>query len=276
MPKGISIHIGLNRVDPAEYAGWEGALNACEADARAMQAIAEAQGYRSALVLTADATHARVRSAVREAAAELRSGDILLLTYSGHGGQVDDTNGDEPEDETWVLYDRELVDDELYAEFGRFRAGVRIVVLSDSCHSGTVTRTYERLVVNPDSRRVAAPSGPAAFRVMPRAVAERVHEAKRAELEEVQRATRGVASEPVAASILLMSGCQDSQLSLDGSANGLFTATLLAVWDGGRFRGNYRTLHRRILRRMPPTQTPNLFRVGAPDPGFLRVRPFSI
>ena len=276
MPKGLSIHVGLNRVDPREYSGWDGALTACEADARAMQGIADAQGYRSALLLTGDATHASVRGALREAGAELRSGDIFLLTYSGHGGQVDDTNGDEPEDETWVLYDRELVDDELYAEFGRFRAGVRIVVISDSCHSGTVTRTYERLVSSPDARAVAVPGGPAAFRVMPRDVAEQVHDAKRAELEEVQRATRGVESEPVAASILLVSGCQDSQLSLDGTANGLFTATLLAVWDGGRFRGNYRTLHRRILRRMPPTQTPNLYRTGAPDPRFERERPFSI
>jgi hypothetical protein len=33
MPKGISLHIGLNRVDPAHYAGWDGRLNACESDA---------------------------------------------------------------------------------------------------------------------------------------------------------------------------------------------------------------------------------------------------
>jgi metacaspase-1 len=33
------------------------------------------------------------------------------------GGQVNDIHNDEPDglDETWALYDRELVDDELYA-----------------------------------------------------------------------------------------------------------------------------------------------------------------
>ena len=32
-PKGISLHIGLNRVDPIHYAGWKGELVACENDA---------------------------------------------------------------------------------------------------------------------------------------------------------------------------------------------------------------------------------------------------
>jgi hypothetical protein len=73
----------------------------------------------------------------------LESGDFFWLTYSGHGGQVSDTNSDDEtdeKDETWVLYDRQLVDLELYALWGEFKPGVRIFVLSDSCHSGSVTR----------------------------------------------------------------------------------------------------------------------------------------
>lgn len=33
MSKGYSLNIGLNAVDPNHYAGWDGELNACEADA---------------------------------------------------------------------------------------------------------------------------------------------------------------------------------------------------------------------------------------------------
>ncbi len=33
MAKGVSVHIGVNEVDPAHYGGWSGKLNACEADA---------------------------------------------------------------------------------------------------------------------------------------------------------------------------------------------------------------------------------------------------
>lgn len=43
-------------------------------------------------------------------------------------------------DETWVLYDRQLVDDELYKIWSKFKPLVRILVFSDSCHNGTVTR----------------------------------------------------------------------------------------------------------------------------------------
>jgi len=40
MPKGISLHIGLNAVDPKHYQGWDGVLQACELDAKDMAAIA--------------------------------------------------------------------------------------------------------------------------------------------------------------------------------------------------------------------------------------------
>ena len=79
---------------------------------------------------------------LRDAARKLKAGDLFFLSYSGHGGQVPDVSGDEPDkqDETWCLHDGQLIDDELYLELSRFQKGVRILVLSDSCHSGTVTR----------------------------------------------------------------------------------------------------------------------------------------
>ena len=143
MAIGISLHIGLNSVDATHYQGWEGKLAACEADAKDMAKLAKAQKFKGATLLTKAATSAAVIGGIQDAASKLHTGDIFFLTYSGHGGQVPDTNGDETEDgfdETWVLYDRELIDDELYALWGSFEVGVRIAVLSDSCHSGSVLR----------------------------------------------------------------------------------------------------------------------------------------
>jgi hypothetical protein len=141
--KGIAVCIGLNAVDPKHYQGWSGNLAACEADAGDMADIARSAGFaKPDTYLTKAATREKVRGAVTRAATAANAGDMVLLTYSGHGGQLPDRNGDEPDgkDETWCLYDGELVDDELLELFTKFRPGVRILVLSDSCHSGTITR----------------------------------------------------------------------------------------------------------------------------------------
>ena len=146
MARGISLHIGLNKVDPDQYGGWDGTLNACESDANDMKAIADSRGFESNILLTSDASAEAVLAGIDRAAGELDSGDMFLLTYSGHGGQVpdrDDEGETDGSDETWVAYDREIVDDELYARWAKFKPGVRILVLSDSCHSGTVTRRID-------------------------------------------------------------------------------------------------------------------------------------
>ena len=107
-----------------------------------MADVARARKFTVRRLLTRSATRRAVLAGIASAAGALRSGDIFLLTYSGHGGQVPDRDHDEPDlqDETWCLYDGELIDDEIYQALARFKAGVRVLVLSDSCHSGTVTK----------------------------------------------------------------------------------------------------------------------------------------
>src|ERR1700704_4650095 len=141
-PKALSLHLGLNSVSAGHYGGWSGELAACEFDANDMAAIAKARGMKPTVLLTKRAPRAAARAGIRGAAKTLKSGDLFLLSYSGHGGQIPDVSGEEADkqDETWCLYDGQLIDDELYAELSGFAAGVRILVLSDSCHSGTVTR----------------------------------------------------------------------------------------------------------------------------------------
>jgi hypothetical protein len=269
MAKGISLHIGLNRVDPGQYEGWDGVLNACEADARDMQALAKKQGFEpSTRLLTEDATAGAVSETIADAAKQLAKGDVFFLTYSGHGGQVKDTNGDEEEDrkdETWVLFDRQLVDDELYDLWGGFKAGVRILVLSDSCHSGTVARVMPAFLEG----------GPRA-RLMPPSVAEKVEAAHRRFYRAIQDAHPGAEKAKVKASVLLISGCMDNQLSMDGDKNGAFTEMLKKIWARGRFRGNYRKFRDTIVSRMPNTQTPNYYFVGQANPAFEAQTPFKI
>jgi hypothetical protein len=281
MAKGLSLHLGLNRVDPKQYEGWDGALVACEADAKDMRRLAAARGFKPTILLTRKATAAAVIKTISAAAAQLSAGDIFFLTYSGHGGQVPDTNGDEKDDqdETWVLYDRELVDDELYALWAKFKQGVRILVLSDSCHSGTVTKLVSYRTITEGRGRGARPYGqdrPPRFRRMPLAVERQVNKKHKKLYDRIQKSHMGAEHQPVGASVFLISGCQDNQLSSDGDKNGLFTGTLLETWKAGKFRGGYRRFHREIGNRMPPWQSPNFYRVGAADLRFERQKPFTV
>jgi len=279
----ISLNIGLNSVNPQHYGGWSGKLNACEADAEDMATIAKAQKMKPMKRLTKQATRARVKRDISEAAKKLKKGDLFFLSYSGHGGQLPDLSGEEADqmDETWCLYDGELVDDELYLLFGKFAKGVRVLVLSDSCHSGTVTKLayYRGTALEP---RIGTDAAGARYRYMPPEVALRTYRQNKAMYDKIlkdpglKKAVKGVK-----ASVLLISGCQDNQFSLDGAFNGLFTGALLRVWDEGRFNqgeGNrsYTAFHNRILVGMPPDQTPNYFAVGTPSSAFEDQKPFTV
>lgn len=68
MTRGISVHLGLNKVDPAHYDGWDGALNACEFDAHDMLALAESRGFEPTVILTKEATADAVVAVINKAA----------------------------------------------------------------------------------------------------------------------------------------------------------------------------------------------------------------
>jgi hypothetical protein len=273
MAKGISLHIGLNRVCCWHYNGWSGKLKACEADAEDLYALAESLGYQASILKTRKATRQGVIEGIRAAAQACKPGDIFLLTYSGHGGQIPDSNHDEDDqvDETWVLYDGELIDDELYHLWAQFEAGVRILVFSDSCHSGTVVRAID--AKDPVLRRFDGRR----YRFMPHDVAVRTY---RWRWRFYQAITAALPASPAAiqAAVLLISGCQDIEFSMDGDENGLFTGTLLDVWDGGHFNGTYADFHQAIVDAIPVyfNQHPNYFTAGAVDPVFESQKPFTI
>jgi metacaspase-1 len=280
MARGRSLHIGLNRVDPAHYQGWDGALTACEFDANDMRAIADSQGFEPQSLLTREASAEAILSAIEGAAGELEGGDLFLCTYSGHGSQVPDRNGedeDDRSDETWVAYDRQIVDDELYAMWGKFAPGVRIFVLSDSCHSGTVTRDIEDEVPEPVSTRENAAAESPRYRAMPRDVMIATYRANAELYDAIQERLPGAETADPPATVLLISGCRDDQLSLDGFSNGLFTENLRAVWDDGSWAGGGHAEFREAIRaRMPAKQQPNYLRVGAANADFEQQKPFTI
>jgi hypothetical protein len=115
------------------------------------------------------------------------------------------------------------------------------------------------------------------YRFMPPDVALRTYRTNRDFYDKLLKSRKPKESQaPIKSSVLLISGCQDNQLSADGDFNGLFTAQLLRVWKSGAFNGSYKKFHAAIVRRMPPDQTPNYFRAGQINPQFESQRPFTI
>jgi len=134
--------IGINN-----YPGTHMDLQGCVNDANDWAAELGARGFKVATLLDDQATKAAMVKAMGDLIGKGAKGDTLVITFSGHGTYQPDTDGDEADglDEALCPYDLQtrgeaLTDDEIRNLFLSRKAGVRIVLLSDSCHSGTVTR----------------------------------------------------------------------------------------------------------------------------------------
>jgi hypothetical protein len=264
MPRAASIHIGVN--EPRDHPVL---LHHSEDGAWGIAGLASRAGYDSILVLRGPAaTRAAVHEALAGAAGTLAGGDTLLVSFSGHGGHETDRDADERNgsDESWCLYDGELLDDKLAGYWRLFDPGIRIVVVSESCYSGGMDRTGDK--------RPAYAIDEAAPRVM------RGSRGMRSGFRTVDPVTAAAAeavasciAEPphdcfeIRASVLLLTASTEQQPAADG----LFTRCLLDVWAGGDFRGTYCDLHKEVKSRVMGTtcgQEPQILMRGAPDPAF--------
>jgi hypothetical protein len=102
------------------------------------------------LLLNEQATAQNIRQAFREWLIEgTAPGDRVFFLYAGHGSQLTDDNGDEPDgkDETLAPYNvdprtgaNQIRDDE-FERMMRQLSQRLVVMVFDSCHSGTISRS---------------------------------------------------------------------------------------------------------------------------------------
>jgi hypothetical protein len=129
--------VGIN-----DYPGSANDLSGCVNDANDWAELLSSMGFTTEIVLNDQATRSNIVSKVRPLVEDAESGDVIVVTYSGHGTQVVDTSGDEEDayDEALYVYDGSLLDDELREIIDGLKQGVHCVFICDSCFSGTVTR----------------------------------------------------------------------------------------------------------------------------------------
>ena len=134
--------IGIN-----DYPGTGLDLRGCVNDANDWATTLAARGFTVSKLLDSQATKAALVAGFTQLIDGAKDGDTIAITFSGHGTLAPDTSGDEIDgyDEALCPYDiqqgQALLDDEIHGIFSKRPAGVRLILISDSCHSGTVTRS---------------------------------------------------------------------------------------------------------------------------------------
>jgi uncharacterized caspase-like protein len=120
------------------------------------QALKKSGATRVVTLLDRDATKANVTAAWQSLITEAEPGDVIFLTYAGHGAQIPErVKGDEQDhlDEFWVLtgfnpkdvrgtFHETIFDNELSGWLSEAaRHELRVVLVADSCHAGGMARS---------------------------------------------------------------------------------------------------------------------------------------
>jgi len=132
--------VGIN------YAGSRAELRGCINDMNEWATELAALHFDVTPLTEHDATCDRIRQALGELVKTAKPGDTLVFQYAGHGTQVPDLNGDEPDglDEAFVPFDWEeghfLTDDEIFEITSHLPEGAALTFFVDCCHSGSIAR----------------------------------------------------------------------------------------------------------------------------------------
>jgi len=220
------------------YPNPANALNGCVNDAKDWSTVLSSKfGFEVVSTFDSAVTHDAILNMLRNKIQAAVPGDIIVFTYSGHGTQVVDQNADETDgyDEALYVYDGPVVDDELRVVIDAAKPGVQIVIILDSCFSGTSTRK-----IGTDYMKPKFISNPLTI--------GRSKNTKEIPMEEMEE--------------VLLSGCDDDEYSYDayigGKYNGAFTANAIPLLKTSDTYASFHTALRKVLPSSRYPQSPQL------------------
>ena len=250
--KAVLIGVNRYRIPGADLRG-------CVNDVKNMAGLLTKQyGFKRGdltTLLDYAATKKATEAAIRKLVAGGRRGDVLVVHFSGHGSNVPDDDGDEADKRDEILCPTDLDwkdplrDDWLRKTFDGLKAGVSLTVITDCCHSGTITRA------------VQPPDAPVMERYLPSPwdlVATESGRRLRGTVRGLRTAARPArkSSDVVVVDLpeVLVSGCRANQTSADahigGSFNGALTYHLVAALKEGKAPATLRDLHAGVMARL--------------------------
>jgi len=247
-----AICVGINN-----YPGSLNDLQGCVNDANDWAALLSGFGFAITLMLDSQATRQNVKTALSSLVASAGEGDVIVFTYSGHGTQVTDFSHDEGDvyDEAIYIYDGTILDDDLRDIINKIDPKATLVVISDSCFSGSVTRFI------PENAKP---------RFMP---VENISTGRLIR----QRFLLPEMSMPE----ILISGCSDSEYSydakIDGRYNGAMSAMALSVIKQNP-KVTYKEFYTSLRKLLPSSEYPQTPQLEGSDvnKNTLLFEPFTV
>ncbi|MEQ4565958.1 caspase family protein [Paenarthrobacter sp. CAP02] len=222
--------VGINQFASLPQSSW---LQGCVNDAKDLAAVlGDSYGFEASAITVlcdAQATKKAVMAELNKLVDTAVAGKAkhLVFTFSSHGTQIPDTNGDEDDslDEAFACHDINssgdawdpdtvISDDELSAVFARLPEGVLMDVVLDTCHSGTGLKSLD-LLPGRRPRFLPAPTPEAAI----------------ANEDKELRSLRDLVKTAKLSAPVLMAACRSDQTAADalieGRYNGAFTYNFL-------------------------------------------------
>lgn len=243
-----AVCIGIN-----DYPGTLNDLKGCVNDANDWAALLQGFGFEVSMLLNDQATRKNIKAVLQELVDETNAGDIAVFTYSGHGTQVVDISGDEGDfyDEAIYVYDGSIIDDELRAILQGIHPQATLVVVSDSCFSGTVTR-IATLAAQKSTPRFVPPARSTAGKV-----ARRPFLLPEGDMPEI-----------------LITGCTDQEYSydaeFDGRPNGAMSAVAIRVIKQDQ-NATYEKFYEGLRALLPSQEYPQTPQLEGSDQNKARV-----
>ncbi|KTW27763.1 hypothetical protein T552_02203 [Pneumocystis carinii B80] len=226
------LFIGINYINTSRQ------LSGCVNDVNNIsQFVRERYGYNvdDMVFLTDNQTNPRsiptkrnIIDAMKWLVKDARPNDSLFFHYSGHGGQIDDLDGDEEDGSDEVIYPSDfdragyITDDEMHNILVRpLPPGCRLTAIFDCCHSGSILDlpfTYstegklkEQNLLSDSANKILR-EGPSTKNMM--GMTSSIFKVfKRAAGSDNSMQAKYAKASP--ADVIMFSGCKDSQTSVD-------------------------------------------------------------
>ncbi|CAA6802725.1 MAG: Unknown protein [uncultured Sulfurovum sp.] len=253
-----SLHIGINN-----YPGTNSDLSGCINDATDWKDALEERDFETVILLDNEATKVNMLAAITRIVKDTTKDDIAVITYSGHGTWVPDEDDDEADgrDEALCPHDimegNILTDDELYEIFGQRTWGARIIFISDSCHSGSVSRASNKMMGTEEDTWKFPKTRFLAPEIYLKS--EKFKDNTKL-LQTARRVENTQGRWNIRAATVLFSGCKDTEYSYDAwfneRANGAFTYAALQTLDTLDNKATYKEWFKEIRKLLPHVQYP--------------------